>query len=70
MTFEVVMTEATKMCTMEMMMRLSTTMLVVMRSMVLSMNKTTTFPKGPEKCLYEMGRIAIIHSNSMKTLIM
>jgi hypothetical protein len=62
--------EATTMCTMGMMMRLSKTMLVVMRSVVLSMNKRTTFAKSPNKCPYETGRIAIIHNNSVKTLIM
>jgi hypothetical protein len=70
MTFKVVMTKAMAMSAMEMMTRLSTTMVVVMRSMVLSMDKTTTFLKSLEKCLYKTGRIAIIQGNSMKTSIM
>jgi hypothetical protein len=44
-------------------------MLLVMRSMVLSMDKTMTFAKNFKTCMYERGRIAIIDSNPMKTLI-
>jgi hypothetical protein len=69
MMFEVMMMEATTICAMEMMTRLFTTMLAVMRSMVLSIDKTTIFAKRLDKCSHETGRIAIIHSKSMKTLI-
>jgi hypothetical protein len=69
MMFEVMMMEATTICAMEMMTRLFTTMLAVMRSMVLSIDKTTIFAKRLDKCSHETGRIAIIHSKSMKTLL-
>jgi hypothetical protein len=57
------MTKATAMCIMEMMMRLPTTVLVVIRSRVLSRDKTTMFLNSPKKCPYETGRNAIIYGN-------
>jgi hypothetical protein len=57
------MMKATAMCGTEMMRRLLTTILVVMRSRILSGNKITKFLKNPRRCLYEMEWNAIIHSN-------
>jgi hypothetical protein len=72
MTFAVVMTEATAMCTIEMIMketgmcrlvmmkRLPTTVLLVMKSRMLSRNKTTTLLRSPMRCPYRTGWNAVI----------